>query len=105
MTTAQELPSIKRIAELLGGEVRGNQVVCPGPQHSDGDRSLSVKLDGTAPDGFVVHSFAGDDPIACRDHVRSKLGLPELKPKRASGSASKNKKGNRAAKTWSPIIA
>jgi hypothetical protein len=30
-----------------------------------------------APDGFVTHSFAGDDPIACRDYVRQKLGLPE----------------------------
>src|SRR5262249_31534679 len=26
-----------------------------------------------ARDGFVVHSFAGDDPIVCRDHVRAAL--------------------------------
>src|SRR5262249_49473358 len=26
-------------------------------------------------EGFVVYSFAGDAPIACREHVRSALGL------------------------------
>src|SRR5262249_6324342 len=29
---------------------------------------------------FLVHSFAGDDPIICRDHVRKLVGLPEFKP-------------------------
>src|ERR1019366_7080615 len=32
--------------------------------------------------GFVVHSFAGDDPLQCKDHVRDKLGIRwEPKPK------------------------
>src|SRR5262249_38669343 len=60
----------------LGGEVSGRQVKVPGPGHSPTDRSLSVKLVASAPDGFVVHSFAGDDPIACKDYLRAKLGLP-----------------------------
>jgi hypothetical protein len=55
-------------------------VLCPGPYHSASDRSLNVKIDADAPDGFVVHSFAADDPIICRDHVREKLGLPAFKP-------------------------
>jgi hypothetical protein len=71
------LPSTAKIAELLGGEVRGNQICAPGPGHSAGDRSLSVLVEASAPDGFVVNSFAGDDAIACRDHVRKMLGLPE----------------------------
>jgi hypothetical protein len=25
--------------------------------------------------GLVVHSFAGDDPIACKDYIREKAGL------------------------------
>ena len=29
---------------------------------------------------FVVHSFAGDDPLVCRDHVREKAGLEPFKP-------------------------
>src|SRR6516225_3193621 len=95
------LPSINKIAQLLGGEVTGEEVLAPGPGHSAQDRSLAIKLDGAAPDGFVVHSFAGDDPIACRDHVRRKLGLPEFKPK----EKKKNDKRNGARKpAWSPII-
>ena len=68
-------PPLARAAELLGGEVHSDQVLCPGPNHSAVDRSLSVKPSGDAPDGFVVHSFAGDDDLACKDYVRSKLGL------------------------------
>ena len=78
MTAA--LPPIAKIAELLGGDVQGAEVLCPGPGHSAGDRSLSVKPDPADREGFVTHSFAGDDWKACRDHVRKKLGLPEPKP-------------------------
>jgi putative DNA primase/helicase len=38
------------------------------------DRSLTITLDHSAPDGFLVHSFAGDDAIACKDYVRTKCG-------------------------------
>jgi 5S rRNA maturation endonuclease (ribonuclease M5) len=81
------LPSIAKIAELLGGDAQGGQVLCPGPGHSAADRSLSVKLDKDDAEGFVVHSFARDDFKACRDHVRAKLGLPEPK-KNGGGKAA-----------------
>jgi len=68
------------LAATLGGEANNGQILAPGPGHSRQDRSLSVKLDASAPDGFLVHSFAGDDPIMCRDHVRKLAGLPEFKP-------------------------
>jgi hypothetical protein len=87
---------VSKIAEFLGGEVSGGQVLAPGPGHSPEDRSLSVKLDSKAPDGFLVHSFAGDDPIVCRDHVRAKLGLSTSKPKKTAAGTNK---------PWSPIIA
>lgn len=61
-------------ARALGGEARGNSVLCPGPGHSRADRSLSVTF-GTGPEGFVVFSHAGDDPLACRDHVKAVLGF------------------------------
>lgn len=68
-------------ARLLGGDKNGaNGVVCPGPNHSNHDRSLSVTFSTDAPEGFVVHSFADDDPIQCRDYVRQKLGIPDWKP-------------------------
>ncbi|WLB05468.1 hypothetical protein QIH87_25100 [Bradyrhizobium elkanii] len=65
----------QEIARAMGGEISGKEVLAPGPNHSAKDRSLSIKVDPGAPGGFVVHSFAGDDPIACKDYVRDKLGL------------------------------
>jgi putative DNA primase/helicase len=71
----------RSVARVLGGQcVNTRTVLCPGPGHSPQDRSLAVRLDPSAPDGFVVHSHAGDDWLACRDHVRSRLGLPAWQP-------------------------
>jgi RecA-family ATPase len=74
------IPSLQQIARALGGEVAGDQVRAPSPGHSAKDRSLSVKLDANAPDGFVVHSFTEGDQIKCKDYVREKAGLPAFKP-------------------------
>jgi hypothetical protein len=63
------------LARALGGDVSGHNVLAPGPGHSAADRSLSIKIDPSAPDGFVVHSFAGDPPMQCRDHIRSVIDL------------------------------
>ena len=64
---------VRAAARALDGEVVGRQqIICPGPGHSRHDRSLSVRFTG---EGFVVHSFAGDDPLACKDFVRERLGL------------------------------
>ena len=67
--------TLKSIARALNGTVNGDQVLAPGPNHSPRDRSLSVWIDHGSPDGFQVHSFAGDDWWVCRDHVRERLGL------------------------------
>ena len=87
-------PSLAEIAAALGGEVAAGQVLAPGPGHSPRDRSLSVKPDKDAPAGFVVHSFAGDDSLLCRDHVRKLLGLTAFERK-------KNESGGR--KSWTLI--
>lgn len=76
---------LKTVAHALGGEISSGQVLAPGPGHSPADRSLSVKLSTTAPEGFVVHSFANDDPMQCRDYVKQKCGLPTGK---ANGHAA-----------------
>jgi hypothetical protein len=39
-----------------------------------------VRLDATAPDGFLIYSHAGDDWRKCRDYVREQLGLPRWDP-------------------------
>ena len=51
------LSNLQTLAHALGGEVSGGQVLAPGPGHSATDRSLSIKLDSNAPDGFFVHSL------------------------------------------------
>jgi AAA domain len=65
-------------ARALGGEVRGTQVLCPGPGHSAEDRSLSVKIgkDGQP----LVHSHADDDWKECRDYVLQRLRMGPFKP-------------------------
>jgi putative DNA primase/helicase len=73
------IPDARAIARALGGEVAGQQVLAPGPGHSRLDRSLSIRIDPGAPDGFLCYSFAGDDPIVCKNYVRQRLGLPAWK--------------------------
>jgi 5S rRNA maturation endonuclease (ribonuclease M5) len=80
---------LRSIARALGGEVSKGQVLCPGPGHSRKDRSLSVKIDPSSPDGFVVHSFSNDDPIECKDYVRAKCGLPVFAPAKSNGGKTR----------------
>src|SRR6202047_131911 len=75
--------SLRAMAAALGGDVSGKSVLAPGPGHSAKDRSLSVTLSATLPDGFMVYSHAGDDWQACRDYVLEKLGLSPFRPGQA----------------------
>src|ERR1700720_3940958 len=77
--------TLQNLAKALGGEINSGQVLAPGPGHSAADRSLSIKLDKDAPDGFIVHSFSGDNPIACKDYVREKVRLEPFKPNGGNG--------------------
>src|SRR6476620_7283572 len=70
------------VARVMGGRVERGAALVPGPNHSAADRSLRVFCDPDADGGFRVHSFAGDDPIECRDYVRLKMGLPAWEPNR-----------------------
>jgi putative DNA primase/helicase len=71
---------LRSIARALGGNVFGRHVMAPGPGHSRRDRSLKVTPDTNAPDGFLVHSYAGDDWQVCKDYVRNQLALPPWEP-------------------------
>jgi len=72
---------LRAAARALGGDVIGRDAVAvPGPGHSARDRSLTVKFDPRAPDGFLVYSHCDDDWRDCRDHVRARLGLPPWQP-------------------------
>lgn len=71
----------RSLARALGGEASGNSVLAPGPGHKPNDRSLSVKLDPSSPDGFVVHSFSPRNTVnECRDHVRKLANMEPFKP-------------------------
>lgn len=71
---------IRADAKLLGGEASGTRILCPGPNHSKNDRSLSLRRGAKSPIGYWLHSFAQDDITICLDHVRAHLGLPEFSP-------------------------
>ena len=74
--------SLQEIARAMGGVVTAGGVNSPGPGHKQSDRSLRIFPDLHNPEEFKVHSFAGDDPIQCKDFVRQKLGLPKWEPGR-----------------------
>src|ERR1700730_11813323 len=80
------------LARALGGQVSGSAISAPGPGHSAHDRSLSVTPCATAPSGFLVHSFAGDDPLVCIDYVRARLGLSPVRPGQASKVAAQRER-------------
>ena len=71
---------LRVIAAVLGGEVSGGQVLCPGPGHSPADRSLAVRPARSMPDGIVVYSHCGDPWRECRDHVLGLLGRAPYEP-------------------------
>jgi putative DNA primase/helicase len=74
--------NLRGYALLLGGDVTGGQIVFPPPGHTKRDRSAILKFVEGAPDGFLIHSFAGDDPLPIRDYVKERLGLTSAKPMR-----------------------
>jgi putative DNA primase/helicase len=53
-----------------------DQILAPGPGHSPKDLSLSVRLSSASRDGFIAHSFAGEDWKRCREYIRERLDLP-----------------------------
>jgi len=66
---------LRSVARQLGGDVVGSQVLAPGPGHGPKDRSLSIRISASAPDGLLVFSHSGDPWDACKDHVRARLGI------------------------------
>ncbi len=96
-------PLLNEIRRALGGKIVGAQVVAPGPGHSSKDASLSIRPTAMNNDGFVVHSYCGDDPIICRDYVRAKLGRPSFKAGRRDHRIVKpilQRVGEPAATVW-----
>jgi hypothetical protein len=67
--------AIHQIAAALGGQVTGVDTCnVPGPKHSPGDRSLSIRITHA---GFVIYSFANDNWKVCREYERGKSANPD----------------------------
>ena len=92
--------SLREIARRLGGEVVSGQVLAPGPSHRPYDRSMSLRPSASSPDGFLVHSFAGDSWQDCRDHVKARLGIDrrqlQTAPKRPTSPPRDDNRNARA---------
>ncbi|MDP3158673.1 MAG: hypothetical protein Q8N31_01540, partial [Reyranella sp.] len=70
--------NLQAIARALGGRVRRDHVVAPGPGEKKRDRSLSVWISG---DDIRVHSHRDMDWRELQDYVRSRCGIPKWQPK------------------------
>lgn len=89
-------------ARLLGGDVVGkNSIVCPGPGHSRHDRSLQVSFIGA---DVRVHSHAGDDWKACKDHVRGILGGVANIPAPIDDPDEDKRRTERALALWNAAL-
>src|SRR5258706_7123837 len=93
---------LRALRAVLGGEISGGQLLCPGPGHSPRDRSLAVK---PAAHGFRIHSFAGDDWRQCQDYVRERLCLPpwrwrDVTPRKAVHKDGVDRNGEHARSIW-----
>jgi putative DNA primase/helicase len=100
---------LRAAARRLGGEVSGRAILCPGPGHSAQDRSLSVWLGPSLPNGFAVKSHCGDDFRDCRDLVAEKLGLPAFErgrqqAERPTAARAMRRKGREAPSTTLPSM-
>jgi hypothetical protein len=66
----------RQIAHALRGEVVGrDRVLAPSPGHSAKDRSLSIKIAPSHPDGILVYSFTMDNWQEYLDYVFRTLGI------------------------------
>jgi RecA-family ATPase len=71
---------LKRIASVMGGEVVGNRAIFPTPGNSAKDRGSWASIVPSAPDGVLIHSANGGDPLAIKDQLREKGVLPKWEP-------------------------
>jgi hypothetical protein len=65
--------TLAQIAKAARGHLNNGWINVQGPGHGAADRSLGFRFDATAPNGFRVHSLAGDSPGISRAHVKALL--------------------------------
>lgn len=70
------MTDLRKIAAAMGGEVNGNVARFPTPGHSKADRGSWASIVPGAPDGVLINSRNGGDPLAIKDQLRAKGVLP-----------------------------
>jgi hypothetical protein len=60
------IADLRSLARAVGGEISGRQVLALGLGHRPQGRSLSIRIEPGAPDGFIVYSFRATNPFACK---------------------------------------
>lgn len=90
------------VAHVLSGDVAGDQVLFPGPDHSPHDRSGSFRLAPERPEGFIVHSFSeATSDMELKAYVEEILGTGNTFVAPPPGSVEEDlKKVERALRTW-----
>ena len=63
---------LQDIATAMGGKVCGDRAVFPTPGHGQRDRGSWASVVPGAPDGVLIHSENGGDPLAIKDELRAK---------------------------------
>ncbi|HEX8554426.1 MAG TPA: AAA family ATPase [Sphingomonas sp.] len=74
------MTDLRKIAAAMGGEVNGNVASFPTPGHGKRDRGSWASLVPGAPDGVLINSANGGDPLAIKDELRAKGVLPAFEP-------------------------
>ena len=78
------------IAHILNGHVSSGQVLAPASGHSARDRSLSIRLCRSAPDGLLVHLFTAGNVLAEKDRVLNALGIAKDTKRRGARRFSRS---------------
>jgi putative DNA primase/helicase len=57
---SHDILSLEHLLYRFGGAAAsdGRGILCPGPDHSAADRSMSITIDPSAPDGVLINSFS-----------------------------------------------
>jgi hypothetical protein len=57
---SHDILSLEHLRYRFGGDPSpdGRSLLCPGPDHSAADRSMSITIDPSAPDGVLINSFS-----------------------------------------------
>lgn len=63
----------QQVAKALGGDFNGKWINIRGPNHGPSDRSLGLRLNPNAPDGFFINSLASDALAECRGYAKARL--------------------------------